>query len=91
LPRARFRKPNSITLIPNALRKYVVGSYTPGLETNKDGSVSVYLSPTQPKGVPTANWLPTRNGAFNVMLRLYGPEGSAAAGSYVPPAVQVLR
>lgn len=83
--------PDSITLIPNALNKYVVGSYTPGLRTNKDGSVSVYLATELPRGAPAANWLPARNGPFNVMLRAYGTEGSTAAGTYVPPAVQILK
>jgi hypothetical protein len=83
--------PDSITLIPNAAKKYVVGSYTPGLRVNTDGSVSVYVSYRQPKSVSAANWLPAAYGPFNVMLRVYGPEGSTAAGTYVPPAVAVYR
>ena len=83
--------PNSITLISNAAHKYVVGSYTPGLRMNKDGSISIYIAPLLPAGAPTANWLPSAEGPFNVMLRVYGPEGSSAAGTYVPPAVQILK
>lgn len=45
------------------------------------------MSVQQPNGVPTANWLPVANGPFNVMLRVYGPEGSVANNTYVPPAV----
>jgi hypothetical protein len=28
------------------------------------------------------------SGRFNAMLRVYGPEGSVAANTYVPPAIQ---
>jgi hypothetical protein len=82
--------PSSITLHPNPLDKYLVASYTPGLETAADGSVSIYLSNTQPNGVPQANWLPVPNKVFDIMLRVYGPEGSVAQGTYVPPAVQAI-
>jgi hypothetical protein len=82
--------PSSITLVPNSANKYVVGSYTPGLVTNSDGSISIYLAPELPSGVPEANWLPVPGGKFNVMLRVYGPEGSVADNAYVPPAIERL-
>jgi len=37
--------------------------------------------------VPEANWLPVSKGRFNILLRVYGPEGSVANNSYVPPAI----
>lgn len=77
--------PHSVELIPNAYDKYLVASYTPGLETNPDGSISIYISKIPPNGVPLANWLPVGNRRFNIMLRLYGPE--LAPGTYVPPAI----
>lgn len=83
--------PNAIELIPNVARKYLVASYTPGLQLNSDGSLSIYMSVTQPRGVPAANWLPTRPGPFNVMLRDYGPLGSVADNTYVPPAITVYK
>ncbi|MFC9918548.1 DUF1214 domain-containing protein [Agromyces binzhouensis] len=83
--------PNAIQPIPNALDKYLVASYTEGLETNPDGSISIYLAVTQPDGVPQANWLPVRDGAFNVMLRVYGvvPKSDIAKDKYLPPAIQL--
>ncbi|MEV0966745.1 DUF1214 domain-containing protein, partial [Streptomyces sp. NPDC049910] len=83
--------PEAITLIPNPADKYVVASYTPGLEKNPDGSLSIYISRTLPNGVNPANWLPVREGTFNVMLRAYGPQGSALDGTYVPPAIAPLN
>ncbi len=82
--------PDSITLIRNPQHKYLVGSYTPGLQKNRDGSISIYVAQHQPKGVPAANWLPVAAEQFNLMLRVYGPEGKVADNTYVPPAVRTL-
>ncbi|MDR3416263.1 MAG: DUF1214 domain-containing protein [Nevskia sp.] len=79
--------PDSIELVANDADKYVVASYTPGLETASDGSVTIVLSAARPRGVAAANWLPLPRGRFNVMLRAYGPLGSVLDGSYVPPAL----
>jgi hypothetical protein len=54
---------------------------------NPDGSISIYMSQSQPPGVPAANWLPIPDGPFNVMLRDYGPAGSVANNTYVPPGI----
>lgn len=80
--------PNSIELVPNSANKYLVASYTPGLQTNADGSISIYLARQLPPGVPAANWLPIPPGPFNVMLRDYGPAGSVADNTYVPPGIE---
>ena len=79
--------PEAIELVPNAADKYAVASYTPP-QPNADGSVSIYMATELPAGVPMANWLPIPNGAFNIMLRVYGPEGTVLAGTYVPPGIQ---
>jgi hypothetical protein len=82
--------PESIELVPNRQEKYVVASYTPGLQTNIDGSISVYMTRDArqlPSGVPQANWLPVPLGAFNIMLRVYGPEGSVLDATYIPPPI----
>ncbi|HTQ80701.1 MAG TPA: DUF1214 domain-containing protein [Thermoanaerobaculia bacterium] len=79
--------PETIELIGNSANQYDVASYTPGLQTNADGSLSLYFSAEQPPGVPKANWLPVARQPFNLMLRVYGPEGSVANQTYVPPAI----
>lgn len=84
-------EPGSIELVKNSEKKYVVASYTSGLETNKNGSVTIYISEEKPAGVPKANWLPVPAGRFNVMLRAYGPEGKVASGEYVPPGVKLRK
>ncbi len=83
--------PQAIELVDNTINKYEVASYTSGLETNADGSLSIYMARSLPKGVPMANWLPIPDRAFNIMLRVYGTTGSVANNTYVPPAVTKSR
>ncbi len=83
--------PQSITLVPNRANTYLVARYTPGLVTEADGSVSIYMAAELPPGVPLANWLPVPSGPFNVMLRDYGPMETVTDGTYVPPPVSVLQ
>lgn len=86
--------PEDIELVSNEANKYVVASYTPGLVYGKDGSVTVYISNKAPtNSALTPNWLPTPTGNFSVMLRIYGPQGSAtnATNTYIPPAVVQSR
>lgn len=78
--------PQSIELVPNPINKYVVASYTP-LSKNSDGSITLYFSHRLPDGVEESNWLPVPNGRFNLMLRIYGSEGTSLAGTYLPPAI----
>jgi hypothetical protein len=82
--------PEAIQPIPNPIDKYLVASYTPGLVKNADGSVSIYITQTQPAGVAQANWLPVSDRAFNVMLRVYGvvPKSDVARDKYLPPPIQ---
>jgi hypothetical protein len=80
--------PKTIEVVRNPANKYVVASYTPGLQHNKDGSISIYMAKRPPAGAPISNWLPIPDGPFNVMLRIYGPEGAVADNTYVPPGIK---
>lgn len=82
--------PEQIELIENSLDKYNVASYTPGLVTDADGGITIRVQANPPKHAPQANWLPVSNGPFNLMLRIYGPEGSAADGTYLAPKIERL-
>jgi hypothetical protein len=81
--------PQAIELIRNHAQKYEVASYTPGLHYNADGSLTIYISRTRPRGVPMANWLPVWRFKFNLMLRIYGTTDSSSR--YVPPAITEVR
>jgi hypothetical protein len=81
--------PPGITLVPNSANKYVVGSYTRGLIKNPDGSITLYIQHDPPPGPLQANWLPTPNGPYALLLRVYGPTGNTTPGNhYVPPEIQ---
>ncbi len=82
--------PDTVELVPNAANKYLVARYTPGLVTAADGSVTILVSTECPAGFPVANWLPIPQGRFNIMLRVYGPEGSVLDNSYIPPPIERL-
>ena len=79
--------PEYIELVPNSLDKYVVASYTPGLETGHNGSVTIHVSADPPKLRSNANWLPVPKGPFSLLFRVYGPQGTALDGTYVPPKI----
>jgi hypothetical protein len=79
--------PDAIELVPNPANKYVVASYTPGLTYNRDGSLTVYMSTQPPANAPIGNWLPIAPGNFNIVLRVYGPQGDVADNTYVPPGI----
>ena len=81
--------PEYVELVPNKHKKYVVASYTDGLVTEKDGSVTIYVQADPPPDSPDAppNWLPVPKGPFSLLFRVYGPEGTALAGTYVPPKI----
>jgi len=80
--------PNSIELVRNSARKYLVAKYTPRLKPNGDGSISIYMARRRPRGVPAANWLPIPPGPFNVILRDYG---SRLDSNYLPPGIEKVH
>ena len=64
------------------------------LTTNPDGSIDLYLQPTQPStAAQAANWIPTPKGqGFEVTWRLFAPDASAVSGildgsGWQPPAI----
>ena len=79
---------DAIELVPNAADKYAVASYTPGLVKNRDGSITITLRTiNDTETTVNPNVLPIPSGRFSVMLRVYGPRGTAKAGTYIPPVV----
>lgn len=65
-------------------------SQTPGLQTNDDGSVTLYFGPKAPAG-KDANWVPTKaGGGFEVLFRLYGPEQAFFEKKWVLPDIEKI-
>jgi hypothetical protein len=76
-------------LVPNAAMRYSLSGDTPGLVTNADGSIDVYLHADAPVG-KVANWLPVPPGPFNLIMRLYLPRAPILDGTYEYPPITVV-
>jgi DNA sulfur modification protein DndE len=74
----------------------VLGSDTPDVKKNPDGSVTIYLQHESPGKDKEANWLPTPTGPFLLILGTYAP-GQAILDSltnpsaYVPPPAMLVN
>ncbi|MGB9253261.1 MAG: DUF1214 domain-containing protein [Candidatus Korobacteraceae bacterium] len=76
--------------VPNPLNKFTVSPRN-HLESNADGSVTLYFQNESPGKDKEANWLPAPKGEFIPMLRLYWPKDTPPSiidGTWKPPAVQ---
>jgi hypothetical protein len=70
----------------NALKRYAIGDRTPGLKTNDDGSLDIWIGHRNPGAERQANWLPAPLGPFTMTLRAYLPAPTLLNGDYhVPP------
>lgn len=72
-------------LVDNPIDRYSIGSSTPGLQENADGSLTIYVSAASPGKDKESNWLPTPNGPFWTVMRLYGPAPAVIDGTYKRP------
>lgn len=75
-------------LVANPINRYSIGDRTPGLQHAEDGSLTIVMqrnAPTDP--VELANWLPTPEGDFRPLLRLYQPDSVVLNGNYVLPPI----
>jgi hypothetical protein len=75
-------------LVANEIHRYKVGTDTQGLKVNADGSFEVPLQNAKPNGVFAANWLPTPQGPFYIILRLYQPTDELLSGKYELPQIE---
>ena len=79
-------------LVANPIDRYAIGSRTPGLKTNADGSIDIYLQGTSPGADKESNWLPTPpKGRSYMVLRMYGPQGTLATGNWTAPQPTVVK
>jgi hypothetical protein len=80
------------SFVANPIKRYTVGDRTPGIVTNADGSLEVYLQHEEPQNpAQKANWLPSPDGGFYLNLRLYVPDDSLQNGTWKPPMVRVVQ
>jgi hypothetical protein len=72
-------------LAENPIKRYSIGSSTPGLKPNADGSLTLYVSARSPGKAKESNWLPAPSGPFWTVLRNYGPAPEIIDGRYKQP------
>lgn len=75
-------------LVRNPLDRYLINSpMLPGLKVEPNGDILLYLQKDSPGADLESNWLPTPDGPFAAVLRLYLPKQPALDGSWVAPAI----
>ena len=73
---------------PNDLKRYSIGTKNKSLQTNTDGSLTIYVQSTSPGKDKESNWLPAPKGAdFSLYIRAYWPQAEALDGQWTPPPV----
>jgi hypothetical protein len=72
--------------VANSLNRFAVSSWMP-FKYNPDGSLDLYFQNESPGTDKEVNWLPAPKGAFNLTMRLYGPQSDALTGKWNPPPV----
>ena len=61
-------------LVANPIDRYSIGDRTPGLNIAADGSLTIYLQHDSPGAEKESNWLPTPEGDFRPVMRMYQPK-----------------
>ena len=81
-------------LIENPINRYLINSpMLPGMKTNEDGSLTIYIQKDSPGADKEANWLPAPNGTVYLVMRLYWPKTEAPSvlpageGTWKPPGL----
>jgi hypothetical protein len=82
---------NDRYLVPNPIGRYAIGDRTAGLRRGRDGSLTIYVQRSRPKGARAANWLPVPRGGFRLAMRIYEPRRSVLNGGWKPPPVRRLH
>jgi hypothetical protein len=74
--------------VDNPINRYSIGKYTEGLKNNTDGSLDIFIQHNNPGKDKESNWLPSPEGSFNMVMRLYLPQPQALNGTWQLPLVQ---
>lgn len=82
-------------LIENPINRYLINSpMLPGMKTNSDGSLTLYIQNKSPGTDKEPNWLPAPSGPIYLVMRLYWPKTEAPSilppgeGTWQPPGIK---
>jgi hypothetical protein len=59
--------------VDNPINRYSIGEFTEGIKNNTDGSLDIFIQNKNPGPDKESNWLPSPEGSFNMVMRLYLP------------------
>lgn len=83
--------PGGQYLVENPIKRYAVGDRTRGLQFNSDGSLDIWIAPTDPGPDKRANWLPSPvKNRFYLMARAYQPWPEVLDPSWILEPVERL-
>lgn len=75
-------------VVDNKLKRYNLNNVS-GLKKNPDGSLSIWLASSLPKGAIESNWLPTPAGkGFSINFRTYVPKKIVQDGQWFPAPIK---
>ena len=78
-------------LVDNPIDRYAIGDRSPGIITGEDGSLVIRMQRDRPDDeVAASNWLPTPEGDFRPVLRIYQPRAEALDDTFTMPAITKL-
>ncbi|MEJ2634798.1 MAG: DUF1214 domain-containing protein, partial [Calditrichia bacterium] len=79
-------------LVANPLNNYPIQSpLMRNINRDADGGLTFYIQKDSPGGSKQSNWLPTPEGKFYVLMRLYWPEKTVRDGSWTPPQIKKAK
>ncbi|MGD9758044.1 MAG: DUF1254 domain-containing protein [Comamonas sp.] len=78
-------------MVENPIKRYSIGDRTKGMKFNADGSLDIWLQPTDPGPDKRANWLPTpEKNLFYLMARAYQPWPEVLDPSWILEPVRLI-
>jgi hypothetical protein len=78
-------------LVANPIDRYSIGDRTARLVTGDDRSVTIHIQRDAPDTAKQLNWLPTPEGRFRPLMRMYQPRPEILNGDYTLPAITKAR
>jgi hypothetical protein len=72
---------------PNELNRFSLGTKNKTLQSNPDGSLTIYVQHAPPGADKRTNWLPAPKGEFELFLRAYGPKDDILNNAWSAPPV----
>jgi hypothetical protein len=73
--------------VENPIKRFAIGDRD-NITPDGDGSLTIYIQRESPGAGKESNWLPAPAGPFTLLLRLYSPASSVAAGDWSPPVAK---